>query len=49
MNTKQAEYKTDIAQLDARMSKRNTCLILIGLVMTLSMLGLYIRTFFTGA
>ena len=49
MNTKQAEYKTDIGKLAEGMAKRNTCLIIIGLVMTLSCLGLYIRTFFAGA
>ncbi len=49
MNTKQAEYKTDIGKLAEGMAKRNTCLIIIGLVMTLSCLGLYIRTFFAGS
>lgn len=49
MKTHQAEYKTDIAQLDSRMAKRDTWLILTGVVLTLSILGLLLRTLFAGA
>lgn len=48
MNSKQAEYKTDIAKLDARMAKRDTWLILTGVVLTLSILGLLVHTLFAG-
>ena len=40
MNTKQAEFKTDIAQLDARLASRDTKLIILMITVAISLAGL---------
>ena len=45
MNTKQAEFKTDIAQLDARLASRDTKLIILMLTVAITLAGLSVAIF----
>ena len=45
MKTKQAEFKTDIAQLDARLASRDTKLIILMFAVTITLAGLSVAIF----
>ena len=45
MNTKQAEFKTDIAQLDARLASRDTKLIILMFTVAITLAGLSVAIF----
>ena len=45
MNTRQAEFKTDIAQLDARLASRDTKLIILMFTVAIALAGLSVAVF----